>query len=88
MTTPENIRWNVGPEDNGSERLTKAFAACGFSVHERWQYPPYPQPFTVPFSNGTAEITVEFEAAEGVLVIGPENAVQKIRAEYERLETL
>jgi hypothetical protein len=87
MTSPEDICWNVGPEVDGSDRLIKAFAACGFRVHEQWQYPPYPQPFTVPFSDGTVEITVKFEATEGVLVTGPAKAVQRVQAQYERMKS-
>jgi hypothetical protein len=56
MTTIGHIRWILGPEDSGSDRLIKALAACGFRVNERWRYPPQPDPFTVPFSDGIVEI--------------------------------
>jgi len=80
----ESIRWVVGQERDGSDRLFKALAALGFKASSNWQYPPYPAKFDVAFTNGRSEIIAEFETTEGVVVSGPATTIQELREIYDR----
>jgi hypothetical protein len=80
----ESIRWVVGQERDGSDRLFKALATLGFKVSSTWRYPAYPTPFDVPFTNGRSEIFAEFETAEGVVVSGPAATIHELREIYDR----
>ena len=66
-------------------QLIDALAATGFKVHERWSYPPYPEPFTVPFWDGAVEVVIEFENPDGLVVTGPQDTVRRLQQEFERL---
>ena len=79
-----STRWVIESSESNSERLTRTLAAAGFKVHESWEYPPHPQPFTVQFWDGQTQVIVEFENSEGILVIGPAAVVQKLQAEFEQ----
>lgn len=82
-----STRWIIESSESNSERLTRALAAAGFKVHQSWEYPPYPRPFTVQFWDEQTQVTVEFENSEGLLVIGPAAVVRRLQAEFEQLSS-
>ena len=78
-----HLRWTLGPEVDGSTRLFRALARLGFRATEDWSYPRLSAPFNVTLTDGDVEVLAEFETPEGVVVSGPEEAVLRIRSEYD-----